>query len=324
MDLKVGDKVSFLNESGGGVIVAFRDKQTAMVSDDDGFTTPYSVKQLVKIHTPHTEEEQKTQTNAVASNTVQIALFYVPNNSDDLLGCDLDLVLLNNSGFSIYFELFTLEQNQALLFAQSQLQSGNSVLIKTIKRTELELYCKLLFQCLFNATKKMSPIQPFNYMVELKPTRFYKESNYQFSPVTMGLSYAVMMADSKKLNELQFINYGAFLSESNKQEDQKSSASKPHNYLRKEHEVDLHIDEILESKIGVNAHQMLQIQLNQFKREMDKAFAENYMSITFIHGIGNGVLKQNLTDLLKDYNGIKAYPANYKRYGNGAIKVEII
>jgi dsDNA-specific endonuclease/ATPase MutS2 len=53
-------------------------------------------------------------------------------------------------------------------------------------------------------------------------------------------------------------------------------------------------------------------------------FFLNYGSITFIHGIGKGVLKEAVLKELEDFKGIKFYPANYQKYGNGAIKVEIL
>ena len=40
MEIRVGDKVSFLNQKGGGIVVKLKDKNIAMVMDDDGFETP--------------------------------------------------------------------------------------------------------------------------------------------------------------------------------------------------------------------------------------------------------------------------------------------
>jgi dsDNA-specific endonuclease/ATPase MutS2 len=69
---------------------------------------------------------------------------------------------------------------------------------------------------------------------------------------------------------------------------------------------------------------MLAIQMNVFRKELEKAIQLNYASVTFIHGIGKGVLKDAIQQELSTYKGIKHYPANFQRYGNGATKVEII
>lgn len=47
MKFNIGDEVSFLNEPGGGKIIAFRSKATAIVQMDDTLEIPYAVEQLV-------------------------------------------------------------------------------------------------------------------------------------------------------------------------------------------------------------------------------------------------------------------------------------
>lgn len=41
--MKIGDKVQFLSEIGGGIIAGFKGKDIALVEDEDGFhiPTPY-------------------------------------------------------------------------------------------------------------------------------------------------------------------------------------------------------------------------------------------------------------------------------------------
>ena len=47
--MKKGDKVRFLNEVGGGVVSGFRDKNTVLVEDSDGFEIPMSVTDVVVV-----------------------------------------------------------------------------------------------------------------------------------------------------------------------------------------------------------------------------------------------------------------------------------
>ena len=44
--MKIGDKVRFLSEIGGGVIVGFQDKSIALVEDEDGFQIPHRFQTL--------------------------------------------------------------------------------------------------------------------------------------------------------------------------------------------------------------------------------------------------------------------------------------
>jgi len=45
--------------------------------------------------------------------------------------------------------------------------------------------------------------------------------------------------------------------------------------------------------------------------------------MVFIHGVGEGVLREELYTLLRRYEGIKFYDADFKKYGAGATEVYI-
>ena len=47
--MKIGDKVSFLSETGGGVIAGFQGKNIVLVEDEDGFQIPTPINEVVVI-----------------------------------------------------------------------------------------------------------------------------------------------------------------------------------------------------------------------------------------------------------------------------------
>lgn len=49
--MKIGDKVRFLNDVGGGVIAGFPDKDTVLVRDEDGFDIPVLRRECVVVDT---------------------------------------------------------------------------------------------------------------------------------------------------------------------------------------------------------------------------------------------------------------------------------
>ena len=62
--MKIGDKVRFLSEVGGGKVVGFRGKDIALVEDADGFEIPMQIKELVVVETddyniPTPQQKQK-------------------------------------------------------------------------------------------------------------------------------------------------------------------------------------------------------------------------------------------------------------------------
>lgn len=88
-------------------------------------------------------------------------------------------------------------------------------------------------------------------------------------------------------------------------------------------EVDLHIEQLVTSMKGLQHHDILNLQLDTAKSRLEFAISKRIQRIVFIHGIGEGVLKTELEYLLRRYDGIKFYPANFQKYGHGATEVYI-
>jgi dsDNA-specific endonuclease/ATPase MutS2 len=88
-------------------------------------------------------------------------------------------------------------------------------------------------------------------------------------------------------------------------------------------EVDLHIDKLLPTTRGMQKHDILTYQLDTVKRQLAFAMSKRIQRVVFIHGVGEGVLKMELEYLLKQYENLKFYDANYQKYGLGATEVYI-
>ncbi|GAA4810517.1 Smr/MutS family protein [Litoribaculum gwangyangense] len=88
-------------------------------------------------------------------------------------------------------------------------------------------------------------------------------------------------------------------------------------------EVDLHINQLVKSSRGMTNYDMLTLQLETAKRQLDFAINKRIQKIVFIHGVGEGVLKLELEYLFGRYNNVKFYDADYKKYGLGATEVYI-
>lgn len=88
-------------------------------------------------------------------------------------------------------------------------------------------------------------------------------------------------------------------------------------------EVDLHINQLVKSTKGMTNHDMLTLQLETARKQLDFAIQKRIQKVVFIHGVGEGVLKIELDYLFGRYNNIKFYDANYQKYGLGATEVYI-
>ena len=89
-------------------------------------------------------------------------------------------------------------------------------------------------------------------------------------------------------------------------------------------EVDLHAHELLESQRGMTNGDIVVYQLEHFERMLRNAEEKKMKRVIFIHGVGQGVLRQEIRRILNEY-----YPhcefmdAPYHIYGYGATEVRI-
>lgn len=88
-------------------------------------------------------------------------------------------------------------------------------------------------------------------------------------------------------------------------------------------EVDLHLHEIAENYAGFTRHDIVTYQLNHAKNQFFKARKAGVRKIVFIHGVGEGILREELRKMLSSFQGITFYDADYSKYGYGATAVEI-
>ncbi len=103
----------------------------------------------------------------------------------------------------------------------------------------------------------------------------------------------------------------------------RSIAPKPKERNAPKMEVDLHINQLIKSTKGMSNHEMLNLQLETAKRQLLFAMRKKIQKVVFIHGVGEGILKEELKYLFKRYDNIKFYDAEYQKYGQGATEVYI-
>ena len=89
-------------------------------------------------------------------------------------------------------------------------------------------------------------------------------------------------------------------------------------------EVDLHIGSLLDDTTGLGNKEILDVQMKAFHETMNAYRKHTGSKIVFIHGKGEGVLRQNLLKELKTkYKGCVYQDASFKEYGFGATMVII-
>ncbi len=87
--------------------------------------------------------------------------------------------------------------------------------------------------------------------------------------------------------------------------------------------VDLHANEILSSTEGMTPGEILTAQMSRFTIVLDAALKSgDHGKIVFIHGVGKGKLKYEMTKLLgRNYPKVAYQDASFREYGYGAIMI---
>lgn len=329
MKLRIGDKVRFLNEKGEGIVSRIQDNKTVFVEMSDGFEIPYLASKLVPIHTELIIDKNTENIELIPDANIEDAIYFViePDHEMPLLMNEYSLYLFNASAFNLLYTYSIKDDEYYQTLKNGSVGPYQKVLLKQVKVAFFKEFAEHKLEAiLFKNThyRRQVPISESIYITlkNLSGAETIKHSEFKF-PV-----YAFLLKD-------EFMNtqtVEAILNEEDirklksiKEFRSKQKVSRSHkDYLKSlEKEVDLHIDELVDSIKGMTNHEMLSIQLEKFEKELDEAIAKGMKKIIFIHGVGNGRLKQEIIKVLKDTKGVSFQDGSYKEYGFGATQVNI-
>ena len=133
----------------------------------------------------------------------------------------------------------------------------------------------------------------------------------------------IIMDGSLSKRELARMDINTVLSEKEQKKPGKSKRVKPKERSLPTMEVDLHIHQLVPKTKHLSNYDMLTIQTDTAKRQLDFAISKRIQRIVFIHGVGDGVLRSELEFLFGRYDNLKFYDADYQKYGRGATEVYI-
>ena len=88
-------------------------------------------------------------------------------------------------------------------------------------------------------------------------------------------------------------------------------------------EIDLHIEELLESHKGMSNAEILLKQMTEFRSFFKRAREKSIPKLVVIHGVGEGVLKNEIRTFLSKKDYVEFYDASYLEYGKGATEIRL-
>ena len=359
--MKVGDKVRFLSEVGGGVVKAFKGKETVLVEDEDGFEIPMLVRECVVIDTddynikrkpqapqaevPSSRNERKKvelvnresedepeityrPAETKEGEKLNVVLAYVPQDVKAISSTAFDTYLVNDSNYYLYYTYLSAEGKSWKVRAQGNIEPNTKLFLEEFEKEVLNELEHVAVQLIAYKEDKTFLLKPaVNVELRVDTVKFYKlhtftESVYFEEP---SLRYAIVendipvrqvFADAESLQQALM---------QKKTEDK----TKPQPIVKQPRkndiiEVDLHINELLDNTTGMSNSEMLDYQLDVFRKTLEEYKAKKGQRIVFIHGKGDGVLRNALLKELKSkYKTYSSQDASFREYGFGATMVTI-
>jgi len=141
--------------------------------------------------------------------------------------------------------------------------------------------------------------------------------------IQLSKKEVVVIHDELANRSISFSEVNKALSEKESDTPGKTKRIKPKERSASPMEVDLHINQLMPKTKGLSNYDMLTIQVDTAKRQLEFAIKKRIPKMVFIHGKGNGVLKAELEFLFKRYDRVTFYDADYQKYGSGATEVYI-
>jgi hypothetical protein len=214
MKYKIGDKVKFLNEVGGGVVQKIISPTMVSVTNQDGFDIPVMINEIIFAESnepvekvfnqdfapvetdnypslqsalPSKEEEASRSVklqrfSSLNKNAFGIYLGYVPQDQVWLVKDAIDLYVINYTDFEVVYNLAMEEEDGRVSgIDYGSVAAFSKVHIATIERNELEKWLKGCLQALFFKEIDSQIRLPLHAPFEVKLPQFFEKEHYTTS-----------------------------------------------------------------------------------------------------------------------------------------------
>lgn len=358
--MKIGDKVRFLSEVGGGIVSGFKDKDTVLVQDADGFDIPMPIRECVVIDTndyniakvntgthdkkklmggssisEHETEDDRPVTfvpkplERKEGEKLNVLLAFVPMNPKEMTTTAFEAYLVNDSNYYLNFLYMSAEGAGWRVRFQGIVEPNTKLFMAEFDRSDLNDIERVCVQCLAYKQDKTFSMKPavnvemridtvkFYKLHAFRPSDFFEEDALVYDVVKNDVPVQSVYVNAEQMKDVLLKKKA---DERVVRQPARKEEGKKNNIL----EVDLHIHELLDNTNGLSNKDMLDCQMKEFRRVMDENIKSKGKKIVFIHGKGEGVLRNEIMKELKRvYKGCTWQDASFREYGFGATMVVI-
>lgn len=308
MKYKLGEFVRFVEERREGFITRIIDGVTIAVTDEDGFEIPVLASQVTRVHGQSTDVTSESISQVHEANFVSTGIFLAVA-PDKKASSVVHFHIINLSSYQLLSTLITEKPHKFKGEYSGVVQQKSAVKIYSASLTELDQWPKFNLQMLLFTNESTELKKPIVFSEKFRAKDFSgsrKSSAYLDSP---GWLFQVdseePVIDPQKLKESFY-----------KPAAEKQQVENPGK------EVDLHIEKLRDDHQFLDSSEVLNIQLNHFRKSLDAAIVHKLNSIVFIHGSGNGTLRNEIYKIISKHAQVKTFMDAYKeRFGYGATEV---
>lgn len=341
MKFNSGDRVGFLNEKLSGKIVRLKQEGIYIVETEDGFELDVPEKELVlvsraaEVQLPSAREElagekEHVKSSRFAALLEKDAVFIVASPAVHLqvLSGPVRYVLVNTTNYNLLYAVSVKTGLNLHLFAKGELDSQDEKELITIPRASLMDWEHILVQAVFFSEKPFDRVPLINREIPV----LLPDLQVSLKNAHGETAYSKFLKITSAAKDLP-LDLDALKDKFGSGEDKPISRSNASSgfsggltndtdaILYNEKEIDLHIQHLVDDYKNLTNSEMLAIQMKRFRFEMDQALKKNYYRVIFIHGVGSGVLRNEILRELRSYPGVSARDAAFEKYGFGATEV---
>ncbi len=326
MHVRIGDIVRFITEKLEGKVTGIIDNNTVNVyCDDYGFEIPASVNDLVVIHS----ELKSSVTGMTGGNqsisiqsTDALYLAIVPEDFSHLNESRYELHLVNDTAQTCLYSIAFYNGEKYTGIAAGNCSPDSSCVLDSYPLKEIDSHIKAVhIQAIFYQKGICIPKAAIDTEIKIHAANLCKAGIYKQTKWFRSVSQLrILSSDIHYMPEEDTLSTQS--DDIKKKEEQ--PVKPPSKPLSNIVEIDLHIDQLLKTTAGMENKDILEYQLDIFRKALEEYKLRKGKKIIFIHGKGDGILRQRiLWELQTKYKRFHHQDASFKQYGYGATMVTI-
>jgi len=351
--MQIGDTVRFLNTVGGGVVKGFQNKNLVIVEDEHGFDFPVLITECIVVKAAETEKLQnakvkednldvKTEENVPqisnidddqieetpGGNKITTCLIYLPTDIKALSNTTFECFFVNDSNYYLFINYMSRTNNAWQSRYNGLIEPNTKLFLEEFSKTDLNDLEQVCVQYVaFKHNKPYGIKSPVSVELRIDTVKFYKLHSFKENDY-FDDDAQVYYITKNDIPERDMLISNEDIQKVIREKEAPSRRPRIQKIAKKDKddvlEVDLHINELLDSTAGMSNKEMLDYQMSKFREVMNENINNKRKKIVFIHGKGDGVLKSEIIKAIrKEYKKTDYQDASFQEYGYGATMVII-